>query len=486
MNRLFLILALLFAALPARAQVIVKCRTSGGALVDCSTPLNNGYVNWAAPGSLGSGTPNTVRGTTITATTQFTGSGAGLTNVPASSVSGSLSGVTINCSSNTCSNIANASLLSGIDAAKIGGGTVSNTIWSYVDPTSSIQTQLNGLQPLDADLTAIAALTTTGGLARVTTNTWALRSIAAGTGITVTNGDFVAGNPTVALTNSSLTIAAGTGLSVAGCSPVGLGGTCTPSIANTAVSAASYPTSGQIPTFTVNAQGQLTAAGSTTTLTSPAISSPTFSGSYTLGGTPTIPTSGLSGQVPVANGGSGQSTLTNHGVLIGQGTSGVISPALGTSGQVLTSNGSSADPSYQSVPGATNASATGTTTTLNQTTGTYQDITGMTVSINAGTHEVTADVRAEISESTGAGSFISCRFHDGTNPITDSETIVAQANVLNVLTQNTAPIGVIITVGSTTSIKVQCARTFSGTIITSDVPSDSNGKCRIRAKKLAP
>lgn len=473
MKKLFLIVALLLAAAPASAQVIVKCRTSGGSLVDCSTPLNNGYVNWASPQSIG-----TVSAPAAIHATTFYGSAAGLTNVPASSVAGSLSGVTINCSSNTCSNIANASLLSGIDAAKIGGGTVSNTIWSYVDPTSSIQTQLNGLQPLDADLTAIAALTTTGGLARVTTNTWALRSIAAGTGITVTNGDFVSGNPTVALTNSSLTIAAGTGLSVAGCSPVGLGGTCTPSIANTAVSAASYPTSGQIPTFTVNAQGQLTAAGSTTTLTSPAISSPALSGTatgtYTLGGTPTIAGPTLSGTVAGTYTIGGTPTL---GANLAAGSNKITGLATATtSGDAL---------GYPWIT-ATTATATGTTTTLSGSTGAWTDITGMSVSIDAGKHEVNADVRAEISESTGAGSFISCRFHDGTNPITDSETIVAQANVLNVLTQNTAPIGSIITVGSTTSIKVQCARTFSGTIITSDVPSDSNGKCRIRAKKLAP
>lgn len=211
-----------------------------------------------------------------------------------------------------------ARIPTAIPAINIGGGGVDNTEFGYLDGViTNIQTQLNGLQPLDSDLTAIAALSTTGILARVTTNTWTLRTLTAGTGITVTNGDGVSGNPTVALTNSSLTIAAGTGLSVAGCSPVGLGGTCTPSIANTAVSAASYPTSGQIPTFKVNAQGQLTAAGSTTTLTSPAISSPTFSGSYTLGGTPTVPASGLSGTVAKANGGFGQSVAT--GLTYGQG-----------------------------------------------------------------------------------------------------------------------------------------------------------------------
>ena len=89
MNRLFLILALLFAALPAGAghrQVPHVWRRACGLFDAAQQRLCELGI---APGSLGSGTPNTVRGTTITATTQFTGSGAGLTNVPAASVTGS-------------------------------------------------------------------------------------------------------------------------------------------------------------------------------------------------------------------------------------------------------------------------------------------------------------------------------------------------------------------------------------------------------------
>lgn len=50
----------------------------------------------------------------------------------------------------------------GLAATKIANGNVSNTEFQYLDGvTSTIQTQLDGKQPLDSDLTAIAALTTT-------------------------------------------------------------------------------------------------------------------------------------------------------------------------------------------------------------------------------------------------------------------------------------------------------------------------------------
>lgn len=64
--------------------------------------------------------------------------------------------------------------------------------------TAFVQTGLSGRQPLDAELTAISGLSANGLITRTGASTAASRSIAvSGTGLSVTNADGVAGNPTV-------------------------------------------------------------------------------------------------------------------------------------------------------------------------------------------------------------------------------------------------------------------------------------------------
>jgi len=63
--------------------------------------------------------------------------------------------------------------------------------------------------------------------------------------------------------------------------------------------------------------------------------------------------------VGVANGGTSATTLTNHGVVIGHGTSALSATTAGTSGQVLTSNGASADPTFQAAPGGSPGGSSG-------------------------------------------------------------------------------------------------------------------------------
>lgn len=83
----------------------------------------------------------------------------------------------------------------------LDGATLTVTELNYVDGvTSAIQTQIDGKQPLDADLTALAALATAGLIARTGAGTVAARTLTAGTGISISNGDGVAGNPTITST----------------------------------------------------------------------------------------------------------------------------------------------------------------------------------------------------------------------------------------------------------------------------------------------
>jgi hypothetical protein len=58
----------------------------------------------------------------------------------------------------------------------------------------------------------------------------------------------------------------------------------------------------------------------------------------------------LSTQVTVAKGGTGRATLTNHGVLVGAGTTAITQLAAAAAGTVLTGQGASADPSFSATP----------------------------------------------------------------------------------------------------------------------------------------
>ena len=100
----------------------------------------------------------------------------------------------------------------------VSPATTTSTEIGYVNGvTSSIQTQLNGKQTSDATLTALAAYNTNGLLTQTAADTFTGRTLTGpAAGISVSNGNGVSGNPTLSLANdlSALEALASTGIAV--------------------------------------------------------------------------------------------------------------------------------------------------------------------------------------------------------------------------------------------------------------------------------
>lgn len=167
-----------------------------------------------------------------------------------------------------------------------------------------------GAQPHDTDLDALAGLSSAGIIVRTGSGTATVRTIQTGTGLSVTDGSGVAGDPTISLANTAVvagayggvitipsftvdaqgrltaasnntaltpsaigavpttrTITAGTGLSGGG----DLSADRTISLANTAVTPGSYGTQFVVPTIVIDAQGRITSASNNSAITTTAL-----------------------------------------------------------------------------------------------------------------------------------------------------------------------------------------------------------------------
>jgi len=107
--------------------------------------------------------------------------------------------------------------------------------------------------------------------------------------------------------------------------------------------------------FTVSGDGTLNTTTGVITITktngvsfAPSATTDTTNASNITSGT--LSSSRL-GQVPVSKGGTGQSTLTAHGILLGEGTSGVNVTGAMTAGQILVGQGATSDPLPETLSG---------------------------------------------------------------------------------------------------------------------------------------
>jgi phage-related tail fiber protein len=140
-----------------------------------------------------------VLGTTALTYTQFNGAGSIIAGNGLTSTGNTFD--VVGTAGRIVSNANNIDLAtSGVTAGAYIGFTVDTygRITAVTTPTTLAGYGITNAQPLDADLTAIAAVSTTGLLVRTAADTWATRSVLGVTNrTTVTNGTGVAGDITV-------------------------------------------------------------------------------------------------------------------------------------------------------------------------------------------------------------------------------------------------------------------------------------------------
>jgi len=184
--------------------------------------------------------------------------------------------------------------------------------------------------------------------------------ITAGTGLTKT------GN-TIALITPVTTTNGGTGLTTVGTGFLKGNG-----------STLSYATltAGDIPDISatyVTLSGSQTISGTKTFSANPIFSLLTgyvkANGASALTASSTVPAGDISGTLGVSNGGTGATTLTSNGVLLGNGTSAIQATSAGTANQVLRVPSAGGAPAFGSINLASTSAVTGTLPISNGGTG---------------------------------------------------------------------------------------------------------------------
>jgi len=130
----------------------------------------------------------------------------------------------------------------------------------------------------------------------------------------------------------------------------------------------------------------------------------------------------------VAGGGTGRTTLTNHGILVGAGTSAITQLATGSAGQIIRSGGAGADPSYSTATypdtagtsgnvltsDGTNWNSTAPASAIGTINGDSGSVTGSTVTVRA----LNGGKAGQTVQFVGSGSTMNLNLVDGSDNIT--------------------------------------------------------------------
>lgn len=188
--------------------------------------------------------------------------------------------------------------------------------------------------------------------------------------------------------------------------------------------------------------------------------------------------SALSGQVPVANGGTGLAAVYTVGDILHATAAGTLGRlAAGTAGFVLTANGAGMAPSYQA-PAAATVVAAKFSGTYSASTSSWANV-GLALSLTSGKWHVVFEVRNLTAVSAGAG-FARLRLYDSTAGavVTDSE----RQGILTTGTGGgTTTITMDLDLNVPTTLDLQAARDTAATYSACQIIGDADGWTRATA-----
>jgi hypothetical protein len=313
------------------------------------------------------------------------GGGGGTGTVTSVNVSGGSTGLTTSGGPVTTSGTITLAGTLDVD----NGGTGATTAAAAITALTGAQTSGHYLRSngTNAALSAIQAAdvptlnqNTTGQAGSVA------NALTAGTGISYSAGTTYDGSAAITISNSApdqtVVLTAGTGISTSGAYPNFTITNTAPDQVVSLTGAGTTSISGTYPNFTITSNdqfaGTVTSVSGTGTVNGISLSGTvTSSGSLTLGGTLSNVslTSQVTGTLPIANGGTGQTTasaafnalspITSTGdLIIGNGVNSATRLPIGSNNFVLTSNGTTAVWAVASGSGATISNDTTTSTNV--------------------------------------------------------------------------------------------------------------------------